>query len=45
MSSCGLDGVLVRLIGHIGLSFGSLLERVGGFSRHIRLEVGDGFKI
>jgi hypothetical protein len=30
MSSCGLDGVLVRLINRIGLSFGSLLERVGG---------------
>jgi hypothetical protein len=52
MATCGVGGVLMRLMGHMGLGFGNLLERDGGslvgcfgslFFRYIRFE-GNGSK-
>jgi len=32
MAVCGMDGLLVRLMGCMGLFYGNLLEKVGGSS-------------
>lgn len=46
MATCGVDGVLVSLMGRMGLVYGNLLDKVGvEFSRHTGLEVGDGSKV